>query len=134
MAHFAHLNKDNVVLKVIVINNEVLNNLPFPESEPKGIAFCRSLFGYDRWLQTSYNGSFRKNFAGVGYTYDSFYDVFIPPKPYFSWVLDKESLEWKAPITKPTDYVATWNEDTRNWVELISKTDKVNQKVTGQEA
>ena len=119
MAHFAHLNKDNVVLKVIVINNEVLNNLPFPESEPKGIAFCRSLFGYDRWLQTSYNGSFRKNFAGVNFTYDQNRDAFIPPKPYNSWLLNEQSCIWEPPVPQPDGINGVppiWDENSTQWV------------------
>ena len=124
MAHFAHLNKDNVVLKVIVVNNDVINNLPFPESEPKGIAFCRSLFGYDRWVQTSYSGSFRKHFAGVGFIYDSFRDEFIPSSPYPSWIFEETSATWKAPVDKPIEpagYIASWNEEDKNWVLLLDR-------------
>jgi hypothetical protein len=83
MAHFAQLNSENIVLQIIVVNNEVLNNLPFPESEPIGVAFCQSLFGPETiWKQTSYNGNFRGAYAGIGYTYDSVNDVFVaPPSP-----------------------------------------------------
>lgn len=77
MAHFAQL-QDNKVVRVIVVSNDVIGNLPFPQSEPVGAAFCRSLYGDTTWKQTSYNGSFRKNFAGVGYTYDPQRDEFIP--------------------------------------------------------
>lgn len=82
MAHFAKLDENNVVLEVIVVNNEVIQNLPFPESEPLGVAFCKSLYGEATvWKQTSYNASFRKNYAGVGYTYNSVADEFDPPPP-----------------------------------------------------
>lgn len=82
MAHFAKLDENNVVLQVIVVNNEVLQNLPFPESEPIGVAFCQSLFGADSvWKQTSYNGNFRGEYAGIGFTYDPTADVFVPPPP-----------------------------------------------------
>lgn len=80
MAHFAKLNNQYVVVEVVVVSNEVLNNEQFPESEPLGIAFCRSLYGQDtNWAQTSYNASFRGCFAGIGYTYDPEADVFVPP-------------------------------------------------------
>ncbi len=83
MAHFAQLNSENIVLQVIVVNNEVLNNLPFPESEPIGVEFCQSLFGPETiWKQTSYNRNFRGAYAGIGYTYDSVNNVFVaPPNP-----------------------------------------------------
>jgi hypothetical protein len=76
MAHFARI-EDNIVREVIVINNEVLENKPFPESEPIGIAFCKSLYGADtEWLQTSYNANFRGSYAGAGMTYDPATDTF----------------------------------------------------------
>lgn len=81
MAHFAKLDENNVVLQVIVVNNDVLQNLPFPESEPIGVAFCQSLFGIETiWKQTSYNANFRGNYAAIGGTYDPVVDQFIPPK------------------------------------------------------
>jgi len=80
MAHFAKLDENNVVLEVIVVNNETIQNLPFPESEPIGVAFCQSLFGADTvWKQTSYNNKFRGTYAGKGFTYDPTVDVFVPP-------------------------------------------------------
>ena len=79
MAHFAQMN-DNTVTQVIVVNNDVLEHKDFPESEPIGIVFCKSLYGADtNWLQTSYNGSFRGTFAGAGMTYDPTTDEFIVP-------------------------------------------------------
>lgn len=79
MAHFARV-EDNIVREVIVVNNEVLENKPFPESEAIGIAFCKSLFGADtEWLQTSYNGNFRGAYAGAGMIYDPIKDEFTVP-------------------------------------------------------
>jgi len=79
MAHFCRV-EDNVVREVIVVNNETLENKEFPESEPIGIAFCKSLFGEDtEWLQTSYNSNFRGRYAGVGMTYDPVKDEFVVP-------------------------------------------------------
>ena len=80
MAHFAEMN-GNTVGQVIVVNNDVLENKPFPESEPIGIAFCQSLYGADtQWKQTSYNGSFRGRYAGAGMTYDPVKDEFVAPE------------------------------------------------------
>lgn len=83
MAHFAQLDSNNVVTQVIVVNNDVIENLPFPESEPIGVAFCQSILGADTiWKQTSYNANFRGVYAGIGYTYDAAADVFVaPPRP-----------------------------------------------------
>jgi len=83
MAHFAKLDDAGVVTDVIVVSNETLNNLSFPDSEPVGIAFLTEWSGgYTNWKQTSYNANFRANYAGVGYTYDPVLDAFIPPKLY----------------------------------------------------
>ena len=82
MAHFAQLDANNVVTEVIVINNAVVEDLPFPESEPLGVAFCQSLYGADTvWKQTSYNANFRGEYAGVGYTYNAELDAFVAPNP-----------------------------------------------------
>ena len=119
MAHFAQLDDNNIVLQVIVVGNDDINNLPFPESEPVGLQFLINWSGgYTNWKQTSYNNNFRKNYAGVGYTYDSQRDAFIPPKPYASWVLNEEICQWKPPVSKPMDgkhYM--WNESTVSWIE-----------------
>jgi hypothetical protein len=117
MAHFAELDANNVVLRVIVVNNdELMDN--GDESELKGIAFCQSLFG-GNWMQTSYNATFRKNYAGEGFTYDAQRDAFIPPKPFDSWVLNEVKCRWSPPVARPTDgkeYV--WNEATISWEEV----------------
>jgi hypothetical protein len=79
MAHFVRI-EDNIVRAVVVINNEVLENKSFPESEPIGIVFCKSLYGADtEWLQTSYNSNFRGTYAGLGMTYDPALDIFTNP-------------------------------------------------------
>jgi hypothetical protein len=91
------------------------------ESEAKGIAFCQSLFG-GNWVQTSYNATFRKNYAGVDFTYDAQRDAFIPPKPFPSWVLDEDTCRWTPPIPYPTDVGTAeepkryiWDEETVSW-------------------
>ena len=116
MAHFAKLDENNLVTQVIVVhNNELLNN--GVESEAKGITFCQSLFG-GNWKQTSYNGTVRKNFAGVGYTYDESRDAFIPPKPFNSWLLNESTCNWDPPVAYPKDgKLYIWDETIANWVE-----------------
>ena len=115
MAHFAELGVDNIVQRVIVVNNNELVDGDGNEQENLGVAFCQSLFG-GTWVQTSYNGTMRKNFAGVGFTYDSGRNAFIPPKPFDSWTLVEETCQWQAPVTMPTDGNRyTWNESTTSW-------------------
>ena len=114
MAHFAKL-ENNVVTQVIVVSNQDILDEQGQESEEKGIAFCSNLLG-GTWKQTSYNGNIRKNYAGIGYTYDEGRDAFIPPKPYNSWLLDETTCQWKAPVDYPTDDKRyTWNEETLAW-------------------
>lgn len=99
MAHFAELDANNMVLRVIVVSNDMALDENGAESEGVGIAFCQLLFGADtRWIQTSYNGSIRKNYAGIGYTYDAQRDAFIAPQPEGGgWVLDEETCRWRNP-------------------------------------
>jgi hypothetical protein len=120
MAHFAQLDENNVVLQVIVVNNEIVNNLPFSESEPIGVAFCQSIYGAGTvWKQTSYNGNFRKNYAGIGFTYRSDLDAFVPPQSYPSWVFNQETANWEPPVPRPeTTEAYDWNEETVSWVIL----------------
>lgn len=102
MAHFAELDGNYVVTKVIVINNETIDNLPFPESEPVGIAFCQSLFGPETvWLQTSYNANYRKNYASIGGSYLQEYDAFIAPSPGPNWVLNMVTFQWEPASEMP---------------------------------
>ena len=123
MAHFAKLNEDGIVLEVHALNNEVVNNLPFPESEPVGVQFYIEWSGgYSNWKQTSYNNNFRKRYAGIDYTYDAGLDAFITPQPYPSWALDANS-DWQAPVPKPDDgKMYGWNEPTLSWVEVVPAT------------
>jgi hypothetical protein len=114
LAHFAKL-ENNIVKQVIVVSNQDILDEQGQESEEKGIAFCSNLLG-GTWKQTSYNGNIRKNYAGIGYTYDEGRDAFIPPKPYNSWLLDEATCQWKAPVDMPTDDKKyTWNEETLAW-------------------
>jgi hypothetical protein len=123
MAHFAKLNSDNVVLNILVVNNEDINNLPFPESEPVGVAFLESVFGVEEgvtWKQTSYNNNFRFRYACIGFTYDTQRDAFITPKEFPSWVFKEESMGYVAPTPYPDDnkfYI--WDEENTNWKEQI---------------
>ena len=123
MAHFAQLDENNVVTQVIVVHNNELM-LDGEESEDKGVLFCKSLYGSDtKWKQTSYNGSFRKNYAGIGYTFDKDRNAFIPPKSYNSWVLNETTCLWEAPVAYPSDgKVYFWNEDTVSWQEIVETT------------
>ena len=118
MAHFAQLSPDFSVLDVVVVNNATVDNLPFPESEPIGVAFCQSLFGSTTvWKQTSYNANFRKNYAGIGYNYDPILDAFIRPKPFPSWLLNTDTCQWEAPVPYPNDgNTYAWDEATLSWV------------------
>jgi hypothetical protein len=119
MAHFAQLNEQNIVTQVIVVANEELLDNGI-ESEEKGIAFCQSLFG-GNWKQTSYNGTIRKNYAGIGYTYDEQRDAFIPAQPYLSWTLNESTCQWAAPVSMPTDNkLYNWDEAVQNWVEVVN--------------
>jgi hypothetical protein len=118
MAHFVKLNDNNVVIDVNAVDNNVINNLSFPDSEPVGVQFLTEWSGgYSNWKQTSYNANFRKNYAGIDYTYDANLDAFIPPKPFPSWLLDSNTCQWQAPVPYPNDgkqYI--WDEATQSWV------------------
>lgn len=120
MAHFALVNEQGIVETVNVINNEVLDaDGEFPASEPSGQAFQASLGLTGLWLQCSYNGNFRGNFPGAGFTYDSDLDAFIAPQPFPSWVL-QENYQWDAPVAYPSDgALYTWDEEAGDWVEVV---------------
>lgn len=139
MAHFAQIGENNIVVQVIVVNNDVILENG-EEIEQKGIDFLKSLYGQNTtWVQTSYNtyhGQYRwpldpdiqkpplrKNFAGIGFTYDQERDAFIPLKPYASWVLNEETCDWEAPVPVPDDNVPyRWDEDTLSWIEVAPLT------------
>ena len=117
MAHFAELGADNIVVRVIVVNNAELLDANGQEQEAIGVAFCQSLFG-GTWVQTSYSGSFRTRFAGQGYAYDQTHNAFIPPKPFPSWTFSDNILDWVAPVAHPEDGKPyAWDEATASWVE-----------------
>ena len=110
MSHFAELDENNIVLRVLVGDNNAPN---------EGYDwFVENLGG--RWVQTSYNANFRKNFAGVGYYYNEELDAFVPPKPFQSWILNEEACYWEAPVPRPEDgKIYNWNEETLTWIEEI---------------
>ena len=121
MAHFAKLDINNIVVNVSVVDNEnILKN--GIEDEATGVDYLISLFGLESdyiWKQTSYNGTFRKNYAGIGYTYDPTRDAFISPQPYNSWILNEDTCQWEAPVAYPDDDKRyEWNEDIINWIEI----------------
>lgn len=119
MAHFAKLDENNMVLEVHVVNNDRLLDANGMEQESIGIEFLVTWSGgYTNWKKTSYNGNFRKNYAGIGYKYDAGRDAFIPPKPFESWMLDENTCQWNAPIPRPDDEKEYfWDEPTLSWIE-----------------
>ena len=131
MAHYAQIDSNNIVTQVIVVADADTADAQGNHMESIGIAFCQRLIG-GNWKQTSYNTHggvhslggtpFRKNYAGLGYTYDAQRDAFIPPKPYASWVLNETTCLWNAPVAMPSDAgqgeppkMYTWNENTTSW-------------------
>jgi hypothetical protein len=115
MAHFAEIGLNNTIVRVIVVHNNELLDGDGVEQESIGVEFCQNLFG-GTWLQTSYHGNIRKNFAGTSFTYDSGRDAFIPPQPFPSWVLDEDTCLWQAPVAMPDDGERYyWNEEITNW-------------------
>ena len=124
MAHFARLNEINKVISVEVVVNEVITDSDGNEQEQVGIDFLTQHNGGVGWYkQTSYNGTFRKNYAGVGYTYDATRDAFIPPQPFNSWSLNEDTCQWEASTPYPTDGKNyTWDESATNWVEITGET------------
>jgi hypothetical protein len=119
MAYFAKLDSNNIVTEIRVVANGVLLKADGTESELKGKQFLNSLRGSAKWVQTSYNGTIRKNYAGIGYKYDADRDAFIPPKPYESWTLNETTCRWEAPVAMPTDAPYEWNENTQQWDSLV---------------
>jgi|TARA_B110000902_G_scaffold265030_1_gene348131 hypothetical protein len=111
MAHFAKIGNDNIVERVEVVHNNIATD------EQAGIDFLNNLYNTnDIWKQTSYNENIRKNFAGVGYTYDQTKDAFIAPKLFASWILDEATCIWESPVDYPTDGKRyDWNETTTTW-------------------
>jgi hypothetical protein len=111
MAHWAELNENNIVVRVTVGDNND------PDGDEGYNWIIENLGG--TWVKTSYNANFRKNFAGIGFSYDSELDAFIPPKPFNSWLLDKESCQWVSPIPMPEEGEWYWHEELGQWSEII---------------
>jgi hypothetical protein len=115
MAHFAELDENNVVKRVIVVADKDTADENGNEVESIGAEFCRNLLG-GNWKQTSYNANFRKNYAGIGYAYRADIDAFVAPQPYKSWVLDANA-QWQAPVPMPQDgQMYSWDEPTKAWI------------------
>jgi len=124
MAHFAEIDENNLVLRVLVVDNENVLDENGNENEQVGIKFLQNIFGLDtRWVQTSYNGNFRYRYAGIEMIYDENLDIFLPPKIYQSWILNHETYDWGPPIPEPelTEEQKNqrgyyeWNEDIVDW-------------------
>ena len=124
MAHFCKLDENNIVTQVIVVDNKDVTD-PFTgqEDEFLGIAFCKKLLG-GTWVQTSYNSSIRKRYAGVGYSYNKALDAFIPPSPFPSFVLNPETADWESPLGPAPELTEAeveagsryeWDEENTQW-------------------
>jgi hypothetical protein len=129
MASFAKIGLNNKVIEVVSVVNDVIKDSSGIEREELGIQFLNEIYKWPIWKQTSYNTHggihnnggtpFRKNHAGIGYTYDEDRDAFIPKKPYNSWILNENTCLWEAPVAYPTDGKRyKWNEQNLNW-EII---------------
>ena len=114
MAHFAQIDENNIVTQVLVVPDN---------AEDRGQDYLANDLGLGgTWVQTSYNNRIRKNYAGVGFTYDAVRDAFIAPKPFDSWVLDEDTCRWEAPVAYPTDGVMyKWNEDKKDWEAIVNE-------------
>ena len=113
MSNWAEINKDNVVIRVLVGDN----NDPAGD---EGYQWLIDNLG-GTWIKTSYNGNIRANYAGVGFKYDSDFNVFIAPQPYPSWKLNYTTYQWEAPIAKPEDtdeYFYRWSEINKEWIQV----------------
>jgi len=116
MAYFAELDENNTVLSILAVhNNELL--VDGIESEQKGIDFCNTI-KQAKWVRTSFTGSFRKQYASIGFTYDEIANVFVAPQPFSSWTLN-ENHDW-IPPTPRTEIDTMWNEETMSWVEVLA--------------
>lgn len=115
MAHFAEINNQNIIQRVIVVANDVLLDENSVEQESLGVSFCEQLFG-GSWKQTSYNSNLRKNFAVIGFSYDDARNAFLPPRPFVSWTLDEETCQWQPPVACPSDdNEYDWDEINQTW-------------------
>jgi len=120
MAYMAQLDDNNTVLRVLSVSNADCPD-PAPANEAQGAAFLESLGLGTNWKQTSFNATFRKNYAGIGYTFDAVRDAFIAPQPYASWILNETTCQWEPPVPYPTDGKNySWDETTTAWVEIVN--------------
>ena len=121
MASFAEIDNNNIVLRVIVISNNEIIDSDGNENELLGREFCNQLLGGD-WIQTSYNGNFRKKYAGIGYLYNENLDAFVPPQPFPSWMLDATTCDWLPPTSYPNDgKLYEWDEENQTWIEFVTE-------------
>lgn len=124
MAHFARLDENNVVVEVLVVSNDDINNLPFPESEPVGAAYLNSFLPAATWKQTSYNSNFRFRYAGLGYTFHpecGTHGGFAMPPEYDYFVFDVSTCFWIPPVPKPDNVNSYyWDDVTRSWIKRPS--------------
>ena len=134
MAHFAELDSNNIVTRVVVVGNDVTTAAgPLGDNDMHvdGETWCVNFFKGGTWKQTSYNNNFRKQYAGKGYTFDAAKNKFISPQPHASWALDGND-DWQAPVTYPNDLeenslkmLPFWDEDNQKWI-AIDDSDPVN--------
>jgi hypothetical protein len=122
MAHFAELDTNNIVTRVIVVADADCLDSNGQESEAVGAAFCTQLLG-GRWVQTSYNAKRRQRYAAIGDLYDASFDAFIAPKPFASWGFDRKTCQWQAPRPRPQATAEpgclwTWNETAKDWQQV----------------
>jgi hypothetical protein len=113
MAHFAEVDENGVVQRVLVVPDE---------QEHRGHEFLANDLGLGgTWVQTSYNARIRKNYAGIGMIYDADRDAFRTPQPFASWILNEDTCQWEAPVPYPTDGVIySWNEETTDWEAIVN--------------
>ena len=127
MAYFAQLDENNIVVRVISVSNEITSDIFGDEHEVLGEVFCKNHTRIkNTWKQTSYNNNIRGRFAGVGYSYDEEMDIFVPPKPYPSWIFDGDTINWNPPLEYPSEDLTGkkyfWDEEayqadnTTGWV------------------
>lgn len=118
MAHYAQINENNIVTQVLVIEQDVIDTGLFGDPS----SFVQTSYNTHGGVHSLGGTPLRKNYAGIGYTYDSNRDAFIPPKPFNSWVIDETTCLWKAPKEMPTDGKEYhWDEDTISWVEVTEQ-------------
>ena len=126
MAHFAELNLENKVIAILKVENSVITDENNKEQESLGVVFLKNLFGSDKiYKQTSYNNTFRKNYARLGDTYDETRNAFISDKPFMSWILNEDTCRYESPVPHPdpngleTGFVYNWDEENVTWVKEV---------------